>query len=638
MTDIDRRHEGTNDLFGELATYSSERAKLASETMTLGEYFNKITENPRLARNSFQYILDTVSQPEFFTSGKHALFGIEKTTNQLTEVLKGGAKGLEIGRRILLLMGPPGGGKTSLVEILKAGMESYSLTPEGALYGIKDCPMHEDPLKLIPETLREQFLGKYGITVEGDLCPQCKHEYKNKNIADLRSAEIVHRVLLSKSERVGIGNFKPSDPKSQDITELVGSVDFSKLSEYGVSSDPRAYRFDGELNIANRGLMEFVEMLKIEPQFLYATLDLSQSRVIKPPRFADISADLVIVAHTNQTEYDNFMKKKENEAMQDRIIIIPVPYNLRVSDEVKIYSKLVADAAGQGEGKVHLAPLALKTAATFAVLSRLAKENGISAMSKLRGYNGEYVEDLTPEKIKELQEKRPDEGMEGVSPRFVIDCLSQAIIKKDTECLTPPNVLRALREGMAWHTNTREYTKEQKDAFHSFVSEARKDYDEAAKTEVQRAFVYSYEESAKNLFKNYLDNIRAYSFSRKLKDPVTGDDVQADEKLMRKIETQIGIDESSKKAFRDEILRSAGDLSADGKSFDYKSHTRLNDAIEKTLFADLKDVIKITTNTRNPDPEQLAKINSVAATLMEKGYCATCANDLLKYVGTLLNR
>lgn len=631
--------ENTKDLFGELERYSDTREKLANEKLTLGGYFDLIANNPQLARNSFQYLLDTVSQKDFFTQGKFALYGVEKTTDQLTSVLRGGAKGLEIGKRILLFMGPPGGGKSTLVDTLKAGLEAYSETPEGALYGIDGCPMNEDPLKLIPESLRDSFLGKYGIKVEGDLCPHCRFEYKDKKITDLRDSPIVKRVLLSKSERVGIGNFKPSDPKSQDITELVGSVDFSKLSEHGTASDPRAYRFDGEFNIANRGIMEFVEMLKIEPQFLYALLDLTQSRVIKAPRFADISADLVIVAHTNETEYNNFMGKKENEALQDRIIIIPVPYNLRVSEEIKIYNKLVADAAGNGEGKVHLAPLALKTAATFAVLSRLAQESNISQISKLRGYNGEYVEGLTPEAIKELQESRSSEGMNGISPRFVIDCLSQAIIKDNTKCLTPPNVLRTLREGLAWHTSTREFTKEQRDSFDGWIAETRKDYDEAAKTEVQRAFVYSFEESAGNLFKNYLDNIRAFCSKRKIKDPITEEEIAPDEKLMRGIETQIGIDESAKKSFRDEVLISAGDLAADGKGFDYKSHSRLRDAIEKQLFADLKDVIKITTSTKNPDPEQLKKINQVAAVLMEdKGYCSVCANDLLKYVGTLLNR
>lgn len=635
MAELDRNE----DLFGELDRYSNEREKLISERLTLGKYFNLITEKPQLARNSFQYLLDAISQPNFFTQGKFALYGVEKTTDQLTSVLRGGAKGLEIGKRILLFMGPPGGGKSTLVDTLKTGLETYSETPEGALYGIDGCPMNEDPLKLIPETLREQLLGKYGIKVEGDLCPHCRFEFKDQKITNLKDKEIVRRILLSKAERVGIGNFKPSDPKSQDITELVGSVDFSKLPEHGTASDPRAYRFDGEFNIANRGLMEFVEMLKIEPQFLYALLDLTQSRVIKAPRFADISADLVIVAHTNETEYTNFMKKGENEALQDRIIIIPVPYNLRVSEEVKIYNKLVAGAAGQGEGKVHLAPLALKTACTFAVLSRLAQESNISQISKLRGYNGEFVESLTPEAIKELQEKRPREGMDGISPRFVIDCLSQAMIKEDTRCLTPPNVLRALREGLAWHTSTREFTKDQRDSFDGWIAEARKDYDEAAKTEVQRAFVYSFEESAGNLFRNYLDNIRAFCSKRKIKDPITEEEIAPDEKLMRSIETQIGIDESAKKSFRDEVLISAGDLAAEGKGFNYKSHSRLRDAVEKQLFADLKDVIKITTSSKNPDPEQLKKINQVAAVLIDdKGYCSVCANDLLKYVGTLLNR
>lgn len=627
----------SKEIFSELEQYSNEREALLGEKLTLGEYFDKVLQNPKIVRSSFQYTLDSITRPEFFASGRYALYGIDKTTSQLIDVLKGGAKGLEIGKRILLLMGPPGGGKTTLVDAIKSGLEDYSMTDEGAMYAIDGCPMHEEPLKLVPESLRTRLLGSLGIKVEGDLCPRCRSEFSDKKYSELKDEKRVRRILLSKSERVGIGTFKPSDPKSQDMTELIGSVDFSKLEKYGSSSDAKAYRFDGELNVANRGVMEFVEMLKVESQFLYALLDLTQSRVIKAPRFADISADVVILAHTNEAEYNNFIKKKENEGLKDRIIIIDVPYNLKVSEEVRIYNKLIGESS---LNQVHLAPLALRTAATFAVLSRLSKQGPTEIMTKLRAYDGEFTEELTPEAVKEMQEKIPNEGMNGISPRFVIDCVSKALIKDDEiKCLTPTNILRALREGMSWHTSTRDFSDDDKKSFDNFIATAKTDYDEKAKLEVQKAFVYSFEESAQGLFKNYLDNVRAHCSSRKIKDPVTDEEVPPDEKLMRKIEEQIGITESSKSEFRKEILIKAGDLSQDGRTFDYKSHDKLREALEKTLFTDLKDVVKITTSAKHPDPDQLKKINEVAETLMEKnGYCAVCANDLLKYVGTLLSR
>src|SRR5436305_789328 len=189
----------------------------------------------------------------------------------------------------------------------------------------------------------------------------------------------VHRVAFSEKNRVGIGTFSPSDPKSQDISELTGSIDLAAIGEYGVESDPRAYRFDGELNVANRGLMEFVEMLKCDEKFLYSLLTLSQEQSIKTGRFAMIYADEVIVSHTNETEYNNFIGNRRSEALHDRIILIKVPYNLRVRDEVKIYQKLIRQSSLEG---VHIAPQTLEVASTFAVLSRLepSKKAGMTLM------------------------------------------------------------------------------------------------------------------------------------------------------------------------------------------------------------------------------------------------------------------
>jgi serine protein kinase len=196
--------------------------------------------------------------------------------------------------------------------------------------------MHEEPLHLIPEVLRPELEREYGLYIEGDLCPHCRHmvqhEYENR-VEDVK----IHRVVFSEKHRKGIGTFTPSDPKSQDIAELVGGIDLSTIGEVGVESDPRAYRFDGELNIANRGLMEFIEMLKCDEKFLYVLLTLSQEQNIKTGRFSMIYADEVVVSHTNENEYASFVGNRKSEALQDRIILVKVPYNLRVSDEIRIY-------------------------------------------------------------------------------------------------------------------------------------------------------------------------------------------------------------------------------------------------------------------------------------------------------------
>ena len=376
-------------------------------------------------------------------------------------------------------------------------------------------------------------------------------------------------------------------------------------------------------------------MLKCDEKFLYGLLTLSQEQNIKTGRFAMIYADEVIVSHTNENEYAGFIANKRAEALQDRIIVIRVPYNLRVSDEEKIYRKLLAQS---GIMDVHIAPHALGVASMFAVLSRLepSKKAGMSLMKKLRLYDGEDVEDFKQKDVKELQEEAIREGMDGISPRYVINCLSNALVKEDITCVNPIDALRALRDGLDQHTNI---TRDERERLLNLISEVRKEYDETAKREIQKAFVYSFEESAKTLLNNYLDNVEAFCNKHKIIDPITEEEMEPDEKLMRSIEEQIGVTENAKKAFREEILIRLSSMARRGQTFDYSSHERLREAIEKKLFADLKDVVKITTSTKTPDSEQLRRMNDVVHRLVqEQGYCPVCANELLKYVGTLLNR
>ncbi len=563
------------------------------------------------------------------------IFGLEKTIERLVEeYFHPAARRLDVRKRILLLMGPVSGGKSTIVAMLKKGLEQFSKLDEGALYGIKGCPMHEEPLHLIPKEMREEFEKEYGVYIEGELCPSCKMMIQEKYDNDV-SKVIVERVILSEEDRVGIGTFTPSDPKSQDIAELTGSIDFSTITEYGAESDPRAYRFDGELNIANRGCLEMQEMLKCDEKFLYNLLSLSQEGNFKAGRFALISADEVIIAHTNESEYKSFIANKKNEALQSRIIVMPIPYNLKVSQEVKIYEKLIAQSDMQD---IHIAPHALKTGAIFSVLSRLkeSKKQGIDLLKKMKLYDGEDVEGFKQKDVNELRTESPDEGMSGVDPRYVINRISTALIRSGTICINALDILRALKDGLDQHPSI---SKEERERLLNFISEARKEYDEISKKEVQKAFVYSYEESAKTIFNNYLDNIEAYCNGVKVKDPITEEEMDPDEKLMRSIEEQIGISENSKKSFREEVLIRLSSYSRQGKTFDYNSHERLREAIERKLFSDLKDVVKITTSSKTPDAEQLKRINQVTAKLIDDhGYCPVCANELLKYVGSLLNR
>ncbi|HLL79596.1 MAG TPA: PrkA family serine protein kinase [Ktedonobacteraceae bacterium] len=630
------------DLVKRLEEYRDRERGLQWEG-TFAQYFEIASKKPHVARLSHERIYhmimdagvetDRNGEPHF-TFFDQEIFGIEKPLQQIVEYFHSAAQRLEVRKRILLLMGPVGGGKSTIVYLLKRGLEAYSRTDEGAIYALKDCPMHEEPLHLVPIDLRADVEREFGLYIEGDLCPHCRYlvdtEYRGR-IEDVP----VKRIAFSEKYRIGVGTFTPSDPKSQDISELVGGIDLSTIGDVGVESDPRAYRFDGELNIANRGLMEFVEMLKTDEKFLYVLLTLSQEQNIKTGRFSMIYADEVVVSHTNEHEYQAFVGNKKSEALQDRIILVKVPYNLRVSDEIKIYEKLLKQSALQN---VHIAPNTLRIASIFAVLTRLepSKKAGMSVMKKLKLYDGEDTEDFKQKDIKELQEEAVREGMDGISPRYVINRLSSALVKQNTTCINPIDALRALRDGLDQHTSI---SREERERYLNFISEARKEYDDMARKEVQRAFVYSYEESAHTLLNNYLDNVEAYCNKTKLRDPITEEEMEPDEQLMRSIEEQIGVTENAKKSFREEILIRISSLARKGMTFDYTSHERLKEAIEKKLFADLRDVVKITTSTRTPDKEQLRKINEVVDRLMtEHGYCHVCANEILRYTGSLLNR
>src|SRR5690625_3373883 len=473
-------------------------------------------------------------------------------------------------------MGPVSGGKSTIVTTLFRSLEQYSRTDEGAVYAIKGCPMHEDPLHLIPPHLREEFFEEYGIRIEGNLSPlnamRLEKEYDGK-IEDVK----VERIFLSEDQRVGVGTFSPSDPKSQDIADLTGSIDFSTIAEYGSESDPRAYRFDGELNKANRGIMEFQEMLKCDEKFLWLLLSLTQEGNFKAGRFALISADELIIAHSNEAEYRSFIADQKNEALHSRIIVMPVPYNLKVTQEERIYEKMIQES---DMAHVHIAPHALKVAAIFTILTRLKESKKVDLLKKMRLYNGESVEGFSQVDVNSLRNEFTDEGMEGIDPRYVINRISSAIIRKEVPSINALDVLRSLKDGLDQHPSI---SKEDKEKYLNYISVARKEYDDIAKKEVQKAFVYSYEESARTLMDNYLDNVEAFCNKSKLKDPLTDEDVNPDERLMRSIEEQIGISENAKKAFREEILIRISAYARKGKRFNYESHERLREAIQKKL-------------------------------------------------------
>jgi serine protein kinase len=648
---------------------------------TFEDYLKIVADNPKVARNAFQRVYDMilsygveeytenretrVRYPFFrdpMGGGRDAIFGLEESLSHLVNALKSAAHGYGTERRIILLHGPVGSSKSTIVRLVKKGLEAYSRTREGALYTFawqderdpsvwNDCPMHEEPLRLLPPEPREMvlreinrsFAGSYTIRVDGDLCPFCRrtyNDYMRRTRGDWKEVirhVRVRRLILSEKDRVGIGTFQPKDEKNQDSTELTGDINYRKIAEYGSDSDPRAFNFDGEFNVANRGVIEFIEVLKLDVAFLYDLLGASQEHAIKPKKFAQTDIDEVIIGHTNEPEYKRLQNNELMEAFRDRTLKIDIPYNLRLDNEVKIYQRDYNPERIRGK---HIAPHTLEIASMWAVLTRLEepKKANLTLMQKLKLYNGKTLPGYTEDNIKELREEARREGMEGISPRYIQDKISNALVKvEDGGCVNPFMVLNELEEGLHHHSLIAR--EDQKKRFKELLADVKSEYEDIVKNEVQRA-ICADEEAINRLFMNYIDNVKAYTQRQKVKNKYTGQDEEPDERLMRSIEEKIDIPESRKDDFRREIMNYIGALAVEGKKFHYRSNERLQKALELKLFEDQKDTIKLTSLVSGVvDKDTQEKIDIVKSRLVKGyGYCDTCASDVLSFVASIFAR
>jgi serine protein kinase len=649
-------------------------------TGTLQDYLDIVCENPKVARTAFQRIYDmvlshgfeeyvdskkNVIRYNFFKDEKHggkdAIFGLDIPMMRLVNFLKAAAKRYGTERRVLLLHGPVGSSKSTIVRLFKKGLEDYSMTKDGALYTFSwrmdeggeyvDCPMHEEPLHLIPSDMREAVVSKINaelpeeeqIYLEGELCPSCRRNYDelfsryegewSKVIEHAR----VRRLVLSEKDRVGVGTFQPKDEKNQDSTELTGDINYRKIAEYGTDSDPRAFNFDGEFNIANRGIIEFIEVLKLDVAFLYDLLGASQEHKIKPKKFAQTDIDEVIVGHTNEPEYRKLQNNEFMEALRDRTVKIDIPYITKLSDERKIYERDFNAARIKGK---HIAPHTIETASMWAVLTRLEepKKADLTLVQKLKLYDGKMIPGFTEDNVKELRKETAREGMDGISPRYVQDKISNSLVNDASlSCINPFMVLNELEAGLKHHSLIT--NDDQRKRYAELLSVVREEYDTIAKNEVQRA-ISADEDAIKKLCANYIDNIKAYTQKEKVRNKYTGQDEEPDERLMRSIEEKIEIPESRKEDFRREIMNYIGALAIEGKTFDYKTNARLQKALELKLFEDQKDSIKLTTLISSVvDKETQEKIDIVKSRMIRNyGYCDVCATDVLNYVASIFAR
>lgn len=611
---------------------------------TLEQYIELLIKKPELHMMAHARILKmidsygverdssgNISKYNFF---KNEIFGADASIEEIMTYLRAAATGSEVSRRILLMYGPTSSGKSQISVMLKRGLEKFSHTDEGAIYCLSESPMNEDPMCAVPMELRGELLREHGIRVEGELSPLMSMILKDTYGGNFLKLP-VKRYFISEKARTSIGTFVPSDKKSQDISELVGSMDLSTIGKYGTESDPRAFSWSGELSAANRGLMEFIELLKVDVKFLYVLLTLAQEKNIKIARFPLVWADECVISHTNFSEFSKFLAKEEMEALHDRLIIVKVPYNLCVSDEVKIYEKLIAQADFKG---VHISPHAIHCAALFSVLSRLKDSaNGkLDAMTKLKLYNGEAVEGFTATDVANFKQEFSDEGMVGISPRYIVNRISSILSETGTTCVTAIDVIRSIRDG--FKSNAKLDEKEVL-RLEGLLTKVIDEYSKIAKNDVQKAFFMNFEEEVNNLMNNYLENVNAFLDGSKIEDEL-GNLIEPHEKLMRSIEEKIQVTESGKRSFRQEISRKMARSAANNTGIsNYKDHAKLREALEKQLFEDRQDIIRLTVSTRITDEAALKKLNVVIDTLCDKyGYTTESANKLLRYVSSVMAR
>ena len=565
---------------------------------------------------------------------KRELFGIDEPLGRVVDYFKAAAAGSDVGRRLLLLLGPPSGGKSTMAILLKRGLEEYSHTDEGAIYALQGSPMHESPLNLVPASLRGEFRDTYGVEIRGELSPWARDRLEREFEGDFLRMP-VERIFLSEASRMGVGTYAPHDPTTADLADLVGSVDLSKVAQFGDEGDPRAWSWSGAVYAASRGMLEMIEILKVKREFLYLLLTLTQEKNVKVSRFPLIYLDETILAHTNLAEFHKFLQEKENEALLDRMVIVKVPYTLSYIEESRIYNKLVSAAPAFRD--VHLDPHALRLALVFAVLTRLLKpeREGLDLSKKLRLYAGESVEGFPENEITRLRAESPEEGLTGVSPRFIVNSISNAITRSDKKSLTSMEVLLALKDSIEFDARMDAKAKK---LWIDYLVLARKDfYNRWVKEDVHRALFASFEDEAQQLLDKYLDEVEASLDHREVTDPITSESRPADERFLRSVEDKIKVSESGKMTFRQEVVRKAMVAYKTGEKFTLNSHSRMREAIEQYLFEERRDVLRLVTSAARPDDEARKKISAVQDRLTaEYGYDEHSAKEALSYVTTLL--
>lgn len=605
------------------------------EEFSLQEYLELCKRDPTAYATASERMLMAIGEPEQVDTSRdprlsrifsnklikrypafHEFYGMEEAIEQLVAYFKHAAQGLEERKQILYLLGPVGGGKSSLAERLKQLMEHVPF------YAIKGSPVFESPLNLFnPDedaTILEEEFGIPRRYLSGVMSPWAikrLHEFGG----DVEQFRVV-KLYPSRLNQVAIAKTEPGDENNQDISSLVGKVDIRKLEEFS-QNDPDAYSYSGALNRANQGIMEFVEMFKAPIKVLHPLLTATQEGNYNGTEaIGSLPFNGILLAHSNESEWQSFRNNKTNEAFIDRIYIVKVPYCTRMSEEINIYKKLIEHSSLR---QAPCAPDTLKMMAQFTVLSRLKEPENSSIYSKMRIYDGENLKDTDP-RAKSLQEYKDmagvDEGMDGLSTRFAFKIMSKVFNFDPTEvAANPVHLLYVLEQEI----ERQQFPEETQERYLRFIKEyLAPKYIEFLGKEIQTAYLESYSEYGQNIFDRYVTYADFWIQDQEYRDPETGDilDRQAINEELEKIEKPAGI--SNPKDFRNEIVNFVLRARANhnGRNPSWLSYEKLRNVIEKKMFSNTEDLLPVISFNAKASSEDQKKHNEFVKRLVERGY------------------
>lgn len=630
--------------------FSESYTRVKQESMSLRDYLLAARDDPMLYASPAERMVQAIGEPEMIDTSKDprlsriffnrtirrykafdGFFGMEDTIERIVSFFRHAGQGLEEKRQILYLLGPVGGGKSSLAERLKDLMETYPIYVLKA--GNEISPVFESPLGLFQAPQLKALLNeKYNIEerrLNGLMSPWAVKRLDEFG-GDISKFEVV-RMFPSKLRQIAVSKTEPGDENNQDISALVGKVDIRKLEHFS-QDDTDAYSYSGGLCRANQGLLEFVEMFKAPIKVLHPLLTATQeSNYVGTEALGPIPFQGIILAHSNESEWQQFRHNKNNEAFLDRINVIKVPYSLRVTEERQIYEKLLA---GSELSDAPCAPETLDLLARFSVLTRLKEHENSNIYSKLRVYDGDKLKDTDP-KAKSHQEYRDaagmDEGMDGISTRFAYKVLSETFnFDTDEVAADPVHLMYVLENAIKREQHADETEKQYLDFIKSELSARYADF---IGKEIQKAYLESYSEYGQNLFDRYISYADAWIEDQDFKDPDTGqllDRATLDAELS-KIEKPAGI--ANPKDFRNEVVKFALRARAnnDGNNPRWTSYEKLRNVIEKRMFSQVEDLLPVISFDSKKDSDTEAKHDNFVARMTERGYTPRQVRRLVEW-------